>query len=154
MADAEPSEAQSLAEAVRVFLTEADARVNRLLGIAPTGIAPGRASCSLTVKEHHLNSHRVCHGGILFALADAAIAYATCSSNRSCLTLSANMSFLRPAELGDVLTATAEVQADGRRASTAAARVTDQDGRLIALAQGTCLRLEEPVLPAMQQASR
>jgi len=146
--------APSVAEAVGAYLAEADACVNALLGIEPAGVSPGRASCRLTVSERHLNSHRICHGGIVFALADAAIAYASCSTNRSGVTLAVTVSFLRPARLGNVLTANAEVQADGRRTSTATARVTDQDGQLIALLQGTSLRFEEPVLPNSPMATR
>lgn len=138
---------QSPAEEVGAYLVEADARVNRLLGIALGEIASGRASCHLTVNENHINSRQVCHGGILFALADAALAYASCSTNRPAVTLVGTISFSRPARLGDVLTATAELQADGRRTCTAAARITDQLGRLIALAQSTGLRFDESVLP-------
>ncbi|HVW68868.1 MAG TPA: hotdog fold thioesterase, partial [Steroidobacteraceae bacterium] len=97
--------------------------------------------------ERHLNSHRVCHGGIIFALADAAIAYASCSTNRGGVTMAANVSFVRGAQLGDRLSADALLEADGRRTSMAIARVTDQNGKLVALVQGNSLRFETPVLP-------
>jgi len=141
---------QVLAAAIGAHLADADAGVNGLLGIVPQEISPGRTSCRLTVREHHRNSHRVCHGGIVFALADTALAYASCSTNRSGVTLAANISFVRPARLGDVITATAEVVADGQSAGTAVVRLVDQEGQLVAVIQGTALRLDKPVLPELR----
>lgn len=137
---------QELADAVGASLAQSDLLVNELLGISLVEIAPGRALCRLTVGEHHLNSHRVCHGGILFTLADAALAYASCSTNRTGVTLAASVSFVRAARLDDILTACASLETDGRRSSMSTARVTDQNGQLIALVHGTSLRFDVPII--------
>jgi acyl-CoA thioesterase len=137
---------QELADTVLAQLLEADAAVNALLGFSHVTVAPGRASVRLTVGPQHVNSHRVCHGGILFALGDTALAYASCSTNRSGVTLAASIAFARAAREGDVVTAEAEVESDGRRASACTVRLTNQSGELVARMQGSSLRFETPVL--------
>lgn len=138
---------EELANAVAERLLAADAKVNALLGLELVSIAPGRAECRLTVREELVNSHRYCHGGIVFALADTALAYASCSTNRSGVTQAASITFTRPARLGDVMSATAVVESDGRRATAATVRVTNQVGQLVALVQAASLRFDEPILP-------
>ncbi|HEY0938911.1 MAG TPA: hotdog fold thioesterase [Steroidobacter sp.] len=137
---------QQLAEKVIERLMAADARINALLGLTLASIEPGRASCQLTVRLELVNSHNFCHGGVIFALADTALAYASCSTNRSGVTQAASINFIRPAKLGDVLTATAVVEQDGRRASACSVRVTNQLNQLVALVTAANLRFDEPVI--------
>jgi acyl-CoA thioesterase len=74
---------------------------------APT--PPGRAqacACS-TVELRHVNGHGICHGGYLFLLADAALAYASNSHGTSAVASGADITFLRPVALGAELVAEA-----------------------------------------------
>lgn len=138
---------QAVAEAVANHLARGDAGVNRLLGLTVEQISPGRATCRLVVREELLNIHSVCHGGLVFALADTALAYASSSKNRAGMTQSASIVFTRAARLGDVLLAAAAVESDGRRTSSCTVRVSNQHGHLVALVQASSLRLDGPVLP-------
>lgn len=70
-------------------------------------VRPGSATVAMTVGEQHLNGHGVCHGGYLFLLADAAMAYACNSYGVSAVASGADIAFLRPARLGDELVAQA-----------------------------------------------
>lgn len=139
--------AEELARAVGERLLAADAKVNALLGIELVSIAPGRAECRLTVRDKLVNSHDICHGGIVFALADTALAYASCSTNRTGVTQAASITYTRPARRGDTITASAHVESDGRRATAATVRVTNQTGQLVALVQAVSLRLEDAIVP-------
>ncbi len=139
---------QSLAEAVVRRLVAADAKVNALLGITFVEVSSGKAVCRLVVGEQHLNSHDVCHGGILFALADATLAYANCSSNRRGMSLSANIIYVKAARAGDVVTATAEVVLDGRSASASTVRLVNQNDDLIAVFQGSGIRFDKAIIEA------
>ena len=139
--------ADELAREVGERLLAADAKVNALLGMELVAIAPGRAEFRLRVREELVNSHGFCHGGILFALADTALAYASSSTNRSGVTQAASITFTRPARLDDVVTAVAVVESDGRRATSATVRVTNQAGALVALVQAASLRFEEAIIP-------
>ncbi len=67
------------------------------------------------VRDDMLNGHRSAHGGMIFALADTAFAYACNSRNENTVAQNATISFLAPAQVGDVLIAEArEVSRSGR----------------------------------------
>ncbi|WP_109509257.1 hydroxyphenylacetyl-CoA thioesterase PaaI [Nocardioides speluncae] len=78
------------------------------LGIALTDVAPGWASVEMRVTKSMMNGHGKTHGGYLFLLADAAFAYACNTYGPVAVAQSAQVAFLRPAEVGDVLVAEAE----------------------------------------------
>lgn len=83
-------------------------RTCQTLGIALHDVAPGWACVEMRVTESMANGHGTTHGGYLFLLADAAFAYACNTYGPVAVAQSAQMSFLRPAEVGDVLVAEAE----------------------------------------------
>ncbi|TCO72326.1 hydroxyphenylacetyl-CoA thioesterase PaaI [Rhodovulum euryhalinum] len=108
----------------------------RWLGIDLVEVDEGRAVMRMQVAPHHANGHRICHGGITFALADTAFAYACNSRNVSTVAQHNLISFVAPAQVGDILTATAaEVSLTGK-SGIYDVRVTDQNGKLIAEMRG------------------
>jgi acyl-CoA thioesterase len=76
------------------------------LGIELLEAAPGRAVAAMTVTEDMLNSHGVCHGGLLFLLADTTMDYATNSGDEMAFAAHAEVDYLRPAMAGDRVIAT------------------------------------------------
>jgi acyl-CoA thioesterase len=75
----------------------------------------GYARVSMRVRADMLNGHGIAHGGMTFALADTAFAYACNSRNDATVAQNANISFLAPAREGDVLVAEArEASRSGR----------------------------------------
>ncbi len=86
-----------------------DPAVDRL-GIEIVEAEPGRAVATMTVTEDMLNSHGVCHGGILFLLADTTMDYATNSGDEMAFAAHAEIDYLRPAMVDDRIQATGEVQ--------------------------------------------
>jgi acyl-CoA thioesterase len=87
-------------------MERADA-AGRGVGVRLLDVAPGRARVALTVEERHVNGHGICHGGYLFFLADAALAYASNSYGVSAVAAGADIAFLRPVTLGAELVAEA-----------------------------------------------
>jgi acyl-CoA thioesterase len=88
---------------------------SQALGMRINEVGPGRAVLTMTVRPDMVNGWDLAHGGIVAALADSAFAFA-CNS-RGTVTVAAgfDVTFLRPARVGDVLVATAEERAlDGR----------------------------------------
>ncbi len=77
------------------------------LGMELVAVAPGRASLRMTVRADMVNGHAIGHGGLTFTLADSAFAFACNSYNRSTVAAGAEISFLLPTRLGDVLVADA-----------------------------------------------
>jgi acyl-CoA thioesterase len=65
-------------------------------------------------------------------------------SGRLVTTTNLNISFVRPAAVGDHLTARSEILHLGRRTVSLAVRVTDAGGRLVAHGTATLMVLEEP----------
>ena len=65
---------------------------------------PGRAVMRMTVREAMLNGHEICHGGLIFTLADSTFAFACNSHNKVAVAAGCSIEFLRPGRLGDVLT--------------------------------------------------
>lgn len=93
----------------------ADDRASRALGMSLDAVGPGTATLRMTVREDMVNGHDIGHGGLTFALADSAFAFACNSYNRRTVAAGADISFRRPTHAGDVLVATAvERERDGR----------------------------------------
>lgn len=96
----------------------------------------GWARCSMVVTEAMTNGHKVCHGGVLFSLADNAFAWACNSRNVIAFAQSAAISFISPARIGEKLTAHAREEAHEGRTGVYTVTVTAGDGRTVAVFQG------------------
>ncbi|GIT91539.1 phenylacetic acid degradation protein PaaD [Jannaschia pagri] len=85
------------------------------LGMERVAVGEGTATLRLTIAAHHCNGHGTCHGGVIFALADSAFAFACNSRNEVTVAQHAQVSFIAPGRLGDCLTAEAkEVSKQGK----------------------------------------
>ena len=112
------------------------------LGIALIAVGAGTARLAMTVRQDMVNGHGTCHGGFIFALADCAFAYASNSFNHRAVASGVDISFLAPAQLGDVLTCYGHVRHQGRRSGVYDIEVENQDGKLIALFRGRSTRIK------------
>ncbi|MEQ1808909.1 MAG: hydroxyphenylacetyl-CoA thioesterase PaaI [Terricaulis sp.] len=84
-------------------------------GVSIDDAREGYALVRMTLRDDMLNGHRSAHGGMIFALADTAFAYACNSRDENTVAQHASISFLAPAQIGDVLIAEArEVSRSGR----------------------------------------
>ncbi len=111
-------------------------QASQSLGMELIDVDEGRAVLALKVEPRHANGHAICHGGITFALADSAFAFACNSRNQSTVAQHNIISYLAPGQVGDRLTATAtEVSLTGR-SGIYDVKVTNQDGRMIAEFRG------------------
>ena len=113
-----------------------DDKASQALGMSLSDIGPGSAALSMTVRADMANGHGMCHGGFMFLLADSAFAFACNSHNQRAVAAGAEIHFVAPAKVGDVLTARATEQHRADRSGFYDVRVTDQNGVLIALFRG------------------
>lgn len=111
-------------------------RASKWMGFELDQISPGGAILSMAVEPHHTNGHGICHGGIIFSLADSAFAFACNSYNQSAVAQHNTISFVAPGKLGDRLVATATEASKVGRSGVYDVRVTRQDGELVALFRG------------------
>lgn len=136
---------QRLAEAVGDGMYARDS-ASQALGMTVETIGPGHARLRMTVRENMLNGHATCHGGLIFTLADSAFAFACNACNRVTVALGAQITFVGPAKLGDVLIAEATEQSRTRRTGVYDVEVTTEDGRKIALFRGNAYETKGTVI--------
>ena len=111
-------------------------QASQWFGMELVEVDEGRAVLAMTVRPEHCNGHGTCHGGVSFALADSAFAFACNSRNVATVGQHTFMSYLAPGKAGDRLTATAtEISLTGR-SGIYDVRVTNQDGTAIAEFRG------------------
>lgn len=106
-------------------------------GIVIEDAREGGARLSMKVRADMLNGIRIAHGGMIFALADTALAYACNSRNESSVAHCASITFLAPAHEGETLVAEASETARAGRTGTYRVAVRTADGRQIAEFMGT-----------------
>ncbi len=133
-------ESPELAHACGRALWEGD-EACRALGIALVDIAAGSATMSMRVRADMVNGHDICHGGLIFTLADSCFAYACNSENHNTVAAGARIEFLAPARLGDELTASAIQVQQGRRSGVYDVTVRNQAQQTIALFRGNSHRI-------------
>ena len=144
-------EAQSLAEATRDAMYARD-RAAQALGIQIQAIRPGFAVLSMKVRSDMVNGHHICHGGMIFTLADTAFAYACNSYNKNTVASACNIDFLAPGREGAMLTAEAQEQSLSGRTGVYDVTVRDDSGRVIALFRGKSYRISGEVIAGLEQA--
>ena len=97
--------ALALAKQVGQAMYQADTATKDTMGITLIACAPGRAVMQMQVKPLHLNGHQICHGGFIFTLCDSTFAFACNSHNKNTVAAGCSIEYLKPVQLGDVLTA-------------------------------------------------
>ena len=116
-------------------------------GVEIEEVRAGYARISMTVRADMLNGHRIAHGGMIFALADTAFAYACNSRNVSSVAQQASIVFLAQAREGDRLVAEAREQSLANRSGVYAVMVRNEKGEDIAAFQGLSRSVGGPVAP-------
>ena len=122
-------------------------KASHALGIEIQVTAVGAATASMTVRDDMVNGLNVCHGGLVFALADTAFAIACNAYNVQSFAASCQVEFLRPAMLGDALLATASEEHRGRRSGYYSVNIHNQRDELVALFHGRSVGNGNPILP-------
>ena len=138
------TEAQLLAERAAQALFERD-RASQVLGMRLVEVRPGYARVVMTVRADMVNGHAVCHGGLIFTLADSAFAFSCNSHNESTVAAAASIDFLARALAGDELSAVATELWRTRRNGIYEITVTNQRGERIALFRGRSYRIDGQV---------
>jgi acyl-CoA thioesterase len=136
---ADPIRARRIVEALL-----RDDRASRALGIEVLEVAPGRVRIAMTVRPDMVNGFGMCHGGIVFAFADSAFAFACNSHGDPMVAAGASIEFLAPTPLGERLTAEAVEVARGARHGIYDVTVAAAGGAALAHFRGRCARYRGP----------
>ena len=116
---------------------------SRLLGIEVIEYGSGWAQARMTVNGDMVNGHGLCHGGLIFTLADTAFACACNSWGPVTVAAGCDIVFVAPARAGDVLVAEARVRSRYGRNGIYDVTVTRGDA-LIAEFRGRSHQVREP----------
>lgn len=123
------------AAATRAEALYADDPCSQALGMRIVDTTDYRATVAMTVRDDMVNGHGVCHGGLVFALADSAVAFACSAGGRPAVAATCTTDFVRPVRAGEELAATATERHRGRTTSVFDVAVHVGDGRLVAMAR-------------------
>lgn len=116
----------------------------RHIGAEVLEYSPGTARARMAIKDHHLNSAGLVHGGAIFSLADAVFSIASNSHGTLALAINVSISFFT-AIRGGTLFADAEEVSLNPKLATYLIHVKDEKGSAVALFQGTVYRKKESI---------
>ncbi|MDP1655418.1 MAG: hydroxyphenylacetyl-CoA thioesterase PaaI [Hylemonella sp.] len=139
--------AETLARRVGESMFAADRASREFMQMELLSCAPGRAVMRMTVRKDMLNGHEICHGGLIFTLADSTFAFACNSYNKVAVAAGCSIEFLKPAQLGDVLTCEGVEQTLQGRHGIYDMRVSNQRGEVIAMFRGKSAQIQGSVIP-------
>jgi acyl-CoA thioesterase len=139
--------ADELARATAAAMFEADV-CSHALGIELLEVREGYARMRMLVRADFLNGHRICHGGLIFTLADSAFAFACNSRNINTVASGCSIEFLRPVHGGDTLTAEAVEQSLTGRTGIYDIRIINRANEVVAMFRGKSARIKGTVIPA------
>ena len=112
------------------------------MGIELVSWLPGSATTKMTPVADHANLAGSVHGGVMFALADAAFEAACNSYGRLAVALETSCNYSRPAKIDEPLTAGAGEVSRTRRTASYKIDVRDANGDLCAWYMALAFRTE------------
>jgi uncharacterized protein (TIGR00369 family) len=117
----------------------------RLLGVRLLAAAPDRVTAAMVVREDLCTTPAILHGGALMALADTLGAVATVLNlppGAGTTTIESKTNFFAPAPAGAEVMGETTPLHRGRRTMVWQTRITNAEGRLLALVTQTQMVLE------------
>jgi acyl-CoA thioesterase len=146
------SNPQALAHAASQAMWSRD-NATHALGMELVSVQPGRSVLRMTVRADMVNGHHICHGGLIFTLADSAFAYACNSYNLNTVASACSIDFLAPGREGDVLEATAVERSASGRTGVYDVEVKVVGGNTVALFRGKSYRIKGEVIAGLEGQS-
>ncbi|MBA8928869.1 acyl-CoA thioesterase [Kutzneria viridogrisea] len=109
---------------------------SRALGIELLATGPGQATARMRITEQMVNGHGIAHGGYVFLLADTTFACACNSHGPVTVAAGAEINFIGPGRLGDVLVAQAQERTSYGRNGIYDVTVRREDDEVLAEFRG------------------
>jgi acyl-CoA thioesterase len=121
-------------------------KFTKWLGLKIDEHAKGYCKLHFRVAENMLNAFEIIHGGILFSASDSAFAFACNSHGLITVALDVNISFARPAKLGEILMVEAKEVHLGNKIGIYDVRTTNEKNDLVCIFKGTAYRTSKEVV--------
>ncbi|HRN57407.1 MAG TPA: hydroxyphenylacetyl-CoA thioesterase PaaI [Agriterribacter sp.] len=119
---------------------------SRWLGIKVLETGEGYSKIQMEIRDEMLNGLGIVHGGIPFALADSAFAFACNSRNNLSVAWDTSITFTKASKLWDILTAEAKELHNGKSTGLYMVTVTNQRNEQVALFKGACFRTGKTII--------
>lgn len=132
------SAAHGISATVAMML-ERDA-FSRWLGVELVSVEPGRCTLRMRIRDDMVNGFGVSHGGVVYSLADSAMAFACNAGEHVTVAIDNTISYPVPIRPGDELMAVAEQESVTSRLAFYRVTVRRQDDVVAALFRGTVYR--------------
>ena len=116
------------------------------MGVEVLEVKEGYSRIRMTIRKEMVNGFGIVHGGLPFSLADSAFAFACNNRNNLSVALDVTITFTKPVNIGDELTAEAKEFHNGKSTGVYLITVTNQDKEQVALFKGTCFRTGKHLL--------
>jgi len=112
------------------------------LGIERLEEREGYSKLKMTIRPEMCNGFEIAHGGISFAFADSALAFASNSHGRQAVSIETSISHIKPLRSGDTIIATAIEKNLSNSIGIYEVSINKESGELVALFKGTVFRKE------------
>jgi acyl-CoA thioesterase len=116
------------------------------MGIEVLEIREGYSKIKMSIRKEMINGFGIVHGGLAFSLADSAFAFACNNRNNISVALDVTITFTKAVNVGDVLTAAAVENHNGRSTGIYIVTITNQLQQQVAFFKGTCFRTGKQLL--------
>ena len=137
---------KSLAEKVVDNMMQLD-YFSQWMGVELIDIKDGYSKIKMVLRKEMLNGFGIAHGGVTFALADSAFAFACNSDGKITVALDVSISFPKVGKEGDTLIAEAKQINKTNRTGLYLIEVKNQHEKLVALFKGTCYKTKKDLIP-------
>ncbi|MFN5135866.1 MAG: hydroxyphenylacetyl-CoA thioesterase PaaI [Chitinophagaceae bacterium] len=121
-------------------------RFSQWLGIEVLEIKEGYSKIKMTIREEMVNGFGIIHGGVTFALADSAFAFACNNRNQLSVALDTSINFIKPVHVGDELTAEATEVHNGKSTGLYHIEIFNQKNHKVAQFKGLCYRTDKKLV--------
>jgi len=126
----------------------ANDKFSKWLGLEIIDFRLGYCKLKFVVTGDMLNGFDIVHGGVLFAAADSAFAFACNSQGVLSVALDVTISFVKPARAGNTIVVEAREVSTGNKVSFYDVSILDTEGKILAIFKGTAFRTDRDVLKA------
>ena len=113
------------------------------MGVKVLDVKEGYSKIQIILRKEMLNGFGIAHGGVTFALADSAFAFACNSDGKITVALDVSISFPKAGKEGDIFTAEAKQLNKTNKTGLYLIEVKNQHDELVALFKGTCFKTEK-----------
>ncbi|TVR16943.1 MAG: hotdog fold thioesterase [Balneolaceae bacterium] len=138
------NEAAKKAQTIVKKLLENDS-FSQWMGVDVVSVGEGSCKISCEVSEPMLNGYRVTHGGILFSLADTALAFSAATFGQIAPVVEHSISFTKTAVLYDILFAEATVVHQSHKLFTGTVQIMNGRNQLLAITKGSLYKKSDEI---------